>query len=32
LRLTLVSIALSLVALLAADLLARRIGRRIAGE
>ena len=32
LRLTFVSIALSLVALLAADLLARRIGRRLAGD
>ena len=32
LRLTLVSIALSLIALLAADLLARRIGRRLAGD
>jgi molybdate transport system permease protein len=32
LRLTLVSIVLSLVALLAADLLARRIGRRLAGD
>ena len=32
LRLTFVSIALSLVALLAADLLARRLGRRLAGD
>jgi molybdate transport system permease protein len=32
LRLTLVSIALSLVALLAADLLAQRLGRRILGD
>jgi molybdate transport system permease protein len=32
LRLTLVSIALSLLALLAADLLARRLGRRVSGE
>jgi molybdate transport system permease protein len=32
LRLTLVSIALSLVALLAADLLSRRIGRRLSGD
>jgi molybdate transport system permease protein len=32
LRLTVVSIALSFVALLAADLLARRLGRRISGE
>jgi molybdate transport system permease protein len=31
-RLTFVSIALSLVALLAADLLARRLGRRLAGD
>jgi len=32
LRLMLVSIALSLIALIAADLLARRMGRRLAGE
>ena len=32
LRLTLVSIALSFVALLAADLLARRLGRRLSGD
>ena len=32
LRLTLVSIGLSLIALLAADLLARRISRRLAGD
>jgi molybdate transport system permease protein len=32
LRLTLVSIALSFVALLAADLLARRLGRRVSGD
>jgi hypothetical protein len=31
-RLTLVSIALSLVALLAADLLAQRLGRRLLGD
>jgi molybdate transport system permease protein len=32
LRLTLVSIALSFAALLAADLLARRLGRRLSGD